>query len=414
MEFIIYNTLFFLAVLVWYQYRKKEITAVTYILSIWLASSVFSIFHVIASDSFERLSLLPSLYFYACFLISLYPVYKFDENCLKNIRVNEVMLNIFIWGISAVAIIPFFENLIHLIDSYLLHPDTYSMYSMYEKRGVANVNKSDLYSWLSPVGRICNSAVLLFRSLTLLLFFYCLTREKIDKLKILGILMVLLNMIFFWLLTSARVSVTFLFLFFLFFLLLFRKVIPKRILKKIAFFSLVIAGMMMVGVGIITIARFENHDLRASISLLDWISLYLGEGLANFNDSMWHILRHTEGDRSFYFLKNLLGYDNIDILAFRERWNEINTNVKPQVFYTYLGDWYSDLGVYFTILLTIVLSLITRLVTLRRNSISFASLYIYLSFCYIFVNGFTIFPHILIGYGLLIELFICFIFSIKK
>jgi oligosaccharide repeat unit polymerase len=416
MEFTIYNMLFFLAMLIMYQYREKKFTAVSYILAMWLASSIFSIFYVMSYGPFDRLTIKPYFYLELCFLISLYPVYKFDVNCLKNIHVDENLLNILILAVSVTAILPFFENLIHFIDTYILHPDVNTLFKMYNDKTTVGVDKYDLTGWISPIGRICNSITLKFQPLVLLSLFYYLTREKINRFRIWGLLLILANISLFTLLMSGRTTVTFLFLFFVFFYSLFRSILSKKILKKIVVIFIVVVGCIVIVVGILSIARFEGHSVDVHHNMFEWISTYLGGGLVDFNDSMWNISQYTKGDRSFSFFLNILGFDTYtDHMEFRQHWTELKTNVLPHRFYTYIGDWYSDLGL-FTVLLIIVLSLIVRKTTSKRNSISFMSLYVYVSFCYVIVNGFMYYPilssHEALGFVLC--LIVCFILSIKR
>jgi oligosaccharide repeat unit polymerase len=325
-------------------------------------------------------------------------------------------LNILIGVVSVAAILPFFENLIHFIDAYILHPDLNTLFKMYEDKTTVGVGKYDLTNWISPIGRICNSITLKFHPLVLLSLFYCLTREKINRLRIWGLLLILANISLFTLLMSGRTIVTFLFFYSVFFYNLFQSILSKKVIKKIAVAFFVAVGCMVIVVGILSMARFEGHSVDTHHSMFEWISTYLGGGLVDFNDSMWNISQYTEGDRSFSFFKNLLGFDTYtEHMEFRQYWTEMKTNVIPHRFYTYIGDWYSDLG-FFTILVIIVLSLLVRKTTSKRNSISFMSLYVYVSFCYMIVNGFMYYPmlssHETLGFVL--GFIVCFILSIKK
>jgi hypothetical protein len=53
-------------------------------------------------------------------------------------------LNIVIFVVSIIAILPFFENLIHFINSYILHPNANAFHSMYEDRTAIGIDKYDL------------------------------------------------------------------------------------------------------------------------------------------------------------------------------------------------------------------------------------------------------------------------------
>jgi oligosaccharide repeat unit polymerase len=365
---------------------------------------------------FDRLALIPYLYFELCFLISLYPIYKFDVNCLKNIRVNAILLNILICVVAIAAILPFFENLIYFIDVYILHPDINTLYNMYVDKVAVGIDKYDLTNWISPVGRICNSITLKFQPIVLLSLFYCLTRKKINKFSVTGLLVILSNISLFTVLLSGRGTVVFFFIFFIFFCLLFRNILSKKLLKQVATVSFVIVGSMTVAMVILSMARFEGHGVNEHHGIVEWISMYLGGALVDFNDSMWNISQYTEGDRSFSFFKDLMGFTTYtEYPEFRLYWHSAKTNVLPHRFYTYIGDWYSDLGPWFTLLLTTVLSLAVRKITSKRKSISFVSLYVYLSFCYIIINGWSIYPY-LTGkstLGIILCLIVCFVLSVN-
>jgi oligosaccharide repeat unit polymerase len=325
------------------------------------------------------------------------------------------MLNAMIYIVSTIVIIPFFENLIHFVDIYILHPNPNSLYEMYINKGVDGIDNNDLTTWLSPIGKICNSIILKIQSLMLLSLFYYLTRKKINKFCVGGILLIIINVILFNVLLSGRGVVVFFLLFSLFFFFLFRKLILKKMLKKIAVAFLIVGGCFAITIGILTIARFSGHGF--DYSMLDWISMYLGGGLVNFDYSMWNILQHTEGDRSFSLFKYLVGFDTyLEHIAFREHWYYEKTNVMPHTFFTYVGDWYSDLGGASTLLLITILSLLVRKITSNPNSISFISLYIYVSFSYIMIVGFTIYPFLTSKstLGIMICFCVCLLLNIKK
>lgn len=88
------------------------------------------------------------------------------------------------------------------------------------------------------------------------------------------------------------------------------------------------------------------------------VSLYLGQGPLEFSRNMYPSTVRTEGDNSFSLVKTALGMktfkDNDDR---REYWEDKQT-IPNFIFYTVIGDVYSDLDFGYTILFCVLISLV--------------------------------------------------------
>ena len=206
MILVIYNSLCFLLLFVWLQLQNKELTITKYVVGIWLTSAVLSVFFASSWGPFTKLSLLPFLFFEICYLISIYPIYKFNDRCLNNIYIeNPKILKFLIIFIAIIAILPFFENFVHIISSFTSHDNT-QIATIYDDKMSGDFDEKKLSIWLGPLARICNSFTRRFWGLELLLLFFYLTRPKINKFILLGLGLAAINPVLFSIAMAGRGS----------------------------------------------------------------------------------------------------------------------------------------------------------------------------------------------------------------
>ncbi|WP_444325263.1 O-antigen polymerase [Paraprevotella clara] len=144
--------------------------------------------------------------------------------------------------------------------------------------------------------------------------------------------------------------------------ILFRGLLPPKVKYKIKRIG-IIGGMCTVaGLTVITFAR-NNFDASTAsdedkANIVTGVSLYLGQGPLEFSRNMYPSTVRTEGDNSFSLVKTALGMktfkDNDDR---REYWEDKQT-IPNFIFYTVIGDVYSDLDFGYTILFCVLISLV--------------------------------------------------------
>lgn len=387
LEYLYPTFLYFLAfvALFGWLYIKKYSLVPLYIVGIWCVSSFFAILFQLAFDvKYEKLSIFPYVFLFICFCISLFPIVK----CQKRIEnaipcVTFGLFDKIIWVFILLSLIPFYENLRYVISSYGAI-DTSGLADMYNDKMYGDGIK---VTWLSSLGMIGNSLDGVFIQLLVFIPFYFLTRKKINKYLLMFSFLPVLNHVLFQLASSGRGFATQFFLDALFLILLFRKQIPSTRFKKLKLVSLVVIPCFFLLLSILTLARGNSSNKGVETSIT--VGYYVAKSHLDFNESLWNIRKHTEGDNSFGFVKDLIGLDvPKDKNAY---WNYSKTGIIPSLFYTYIGDWYMDFGPFFTIVLLLIWSFVFSIIFLReKRTASLLPFFLYFVFCEILINGWTI------------------------
>ena len=251
-----------------------------------------------------------------------------------------------------------------------------------------NTDAKSLVTWLSAPGRILNSIANKFTQLSYVLFFIVLSNKKLQVKHLTLCFIPILNALMYAMARSGRGAVAFAVLYMVFLYLLFKNSIAEELRNKLKKAFFVVFGFFSCVIIMLTIIRYSNS--LGDKTMLVSVSLYLGEGQVRFFEEMWNIHVNTAGDNSFSFFKYIFGEDTfINNLERREYWNANKTGVEPLYFYTFIGDIYSDIGKYSIILYGILFAIIHRCL---KTHISVYAFYMLCVFCYILVNGFTIYP----------------------
>lgn len=365
-------------------YVKKYSLVPLYIVGIWCVSSFFAILFQLAYDvKYEKLSILPYVFLFICFCISLFPIVKCQKRMENTIPCMTFSLfDKIIWVFVLLSLIPFYENMRYVISSYGAI-DTSGLADMYNDKMYGDGIK---VTWLSSLGMIGNSLDGIFIQLLVFIPFYFLTREKINKYLLLFSFLPVLNHVLFQLASSGRGFATQFLLDAVFLILLFRKQIPSTRLKKLKIVSLVVIPCFFLLLSILTLARGNSSNKGVETSIT--VGYYVAKSHLDFNESLWTIRKHTEGDNSFGFVKNLIGLDvPVDKNSY---WNYSKTGIIPSLFYTYIGDWYMDFGAIITIILFIIWSFVSlKIFTRVKTSATLLPFFMYFVFCEILINGWS-------------------------
>lgn len=335
-----------------------------------------------------NLTLSPFIFFHVCFAISIAPIIKFKESSLAKIRVaNPSYLYILFLLFSIVAVVPFVENIIHVISIY--GEESAVLSEIYDEKMEVGFDAAKTVYWLSTIGKIGNSVTGKFSLLLPFLLFYYLTFKKINTILLIGLILAAVNPLLFQLSIAGRGSLSFFILDVIFLYFLFRKKIPIERAKKIKLYGFVGILSAILLLSIITIVRKEGTG--ATFSNLQMVGFYLGKPHLSFNNDMWNIKQLTQGDNSFSFIKSILGIDTFtDFMARREFWNESKIGILPHIFYTYIGDIFMDFGAFGTLLLTLFVAFIIRNLTISPYSISLTRLFIFYLYYTIILHGWSI------------------------
>ncbi len=152
-----------------------------YIVAIWIVSSIYAlIVHVLISGNYSKISFLPYIYLHICFLVSLYPVVKFDyfkEKKLENIYIKPYQ--ILLYGFILVSIIPFIENLMYVLQTY--SSGNAGLADVYSDKMEIGFDSQKVVTWLSPLGRLGNSIDGVFIDFLIFSLFFFLTIRSVSN-----------------------------------------------------------------------------------------------------------------------------------------------------------------------------------------------------------------------------------------
>lgn len=387
------NALLYWITFIFYQIKKKRFDLGSILLLVFAISFSSSIYFFLnTSVDFTKYSILPSLYLFFCIMISIYPILKYNEGSkIRKIKTynNEIIVEAVIIIFAISSIIPFIENLILCLKSSS-DSSTYSLGSIYE-------NSIDIDKGLSWVGRKLNWLINVFQYLIPILFFYELSKPKVRKLILIGLILAILSTVLNAYANASRVGIVRILLYFILSYFLSRSFInqkKRKIFKKIGLlFGSLIIGLVLL----VTMARF-SYDTVGKVQnednpLLTWVSLYTGEGSLRFNTQMWHVNSHSNGDNSFSFIKDSFGFHTFIDNDKRRSYYASNMHIQTEVFYTYIGDFFSDFGGINTLLLVILLSVLLQKTLDKLKNGNIETIIIAAVILNIYIFGFTYFPY---------------------
>lgn len=152
---------------------------------------------------------------------------------------------------------------------------------------------------------------------------------------------------------------------------IFRGVLSPNIKRKMKKMCFIIVSLMIVCVMAITFARkgfnTSNASKQDKVELVSWIALYLGQGPLEFSRQMYPSTVRTEGDNSFSLAKTFLGMKTFkDNNERREYWSS-KQDIPNFIFYTVVGDVYSDFGFLWTIIFISTLSILMILIFKNKD-----------------------------------------------
>lgn len=365
-------------------YTKRPI--ITKVLAgIWLVSFVsaciYAQFGLFGMVDIQYMSL---VYFDACILIYLYPLIVngrsvFCEMTEDSVRVCERLL--FVLGL--LFTVPFIENIVQFISTFTAPSD--SILDVYSDKMDVD-NTEEIVTWLDPVSLRITKTFGRFNRMSILLLFLIFTkRENISYKNYLLYFIAVFTPILGDINSSGRGVFAFFIISVVVLYYLFKNSLTIKIPKTLLTLAASIIGISIIGIIAISSIRSDAYDVEGWI----WTSLYFGEGPVRFLDQMWNIKCSTLGDNSFSFFKAMFGFDTVtDSLMRRQVWHEGITGVDPIRFYTFIGDWFSDLGVNLTLPFIALLSFFVNRY-LKKEKHGLVGIFLVYTYIYIFATGYT-------------------------
>lgn len=370
-------------------FKKNVNKSFLFIVGIWAFSSATSIIYVSEIGHYDRIQIIPYIFLILCLMASFQP-YMIPNDKIRSISIgNDRLFEKMILYLGVISILPFCENLIHLMSSYG-SANTNSLADIYEEKMSGDFDRAKFVNWFSFPGKVFNSINLKFQYCSLFLLFLYMCRDKISR-RLFGLmLIVVLNPVLYQLNMSGRSTVVFNLLRAGLLYFMFNSFLNSNIKRTFLKYGLIILVFSVVLLMILTIARYSTNEGASQISLLAWMSLYSGEGTVNFNNYMWNTNCFTEGDTCFSFIKSILGFDTFDdVFGRRDYWGP-RMGINPVRFYTFVGDLFADLG-YFCLFFLFIIGYGIKSIIVKSNPISAIKMYVFYTWAYLCISGITIF-----------------------
>lgn len=302
---------------------------------------------------YSRITIYPIAYAVGCILITMIPLFSYDNHAVKTMFANErsekfVYFTLCVFSFMAVE--PFIENLVHL---RTVVNNMGATADIYAARADGDNSKSEYLSW---IGRKFFWILFLLRDIIPLLFFYYIIKwKKYNKYVIIGTSMAILNPIIHGFALGGRSTMINTAFYFIFVYMLFRPYMTNKQKSIIDRSLLILSGIAIFGLTAMTIVRYASQE--HSVDIWTWVTLYTGEGILNFCSDLWPLSQACNGDNTFLMIRYILGLtDNIDIESVRATRDVLG--VRNLVFYTYLGTIYYDFNKIGTILYCTIFSIL--------------------------------------------------------
>lgn len=370
MNILVVNSVLYIFLL-FYCYKKRGCKSISFLISsIWAFCSFMSIIYWNSPFFYyaynNDLSIVPFIWQFLLFYISLIPILKIDSVPIS-IDVNNDIVKLLLIIISVSSILPFIENILFLINSFSLEAAFTA-----KDEGMVVSSKAHLSFISQRLGTISQATIFILPSL---LFIYM--RRRVTMLIVILSLFSFINVIIFNIINGNRNA-----LFQVSFCVIINYIFLsegifseyKKIIKKIFIF---LGGSIVLLFSIITIGRFSSDahgDIEnAGIYSVAW---YAGESFINFNMEAWNNVKPLNGTWTFGSLYELLGISN----------KIPSINIRAYAFYSFFGGLYIDYGMIIPIIIISLVSFILC-VLIKRNAINYG-LYIVLTlWSLLLING---------------------------
>jgi oligosaccharide repeat unit polymerase len=397
-----------IATIISYQNKKQHFDAGSVILYSYLLYSITSLLlyknNNILFDTFDRIRLFPFIYLYLMLMLAALPILKYDDYKIKEIqKPNTVLLNIvcIIFIVASLAQLPsIIPDLSKSINKLF----------MYSEGGQELYDEAMLNSHSYGSGNISNLAAIFsgaFYNLGILLFFYYMTRNRHNKLILIGLFSSCIAGILTYISLGQRgviIEMLFSMIITYFALRMFIQKKNKSMIKIIGIVLLIASSFPLIA---LTKSRFGDI-------VGDSIYYYVGQENLYFNNYGLDDGDIRYGDRTIPLFKRMLGFDNVPINFWERRLKYPNLKINDEVFSTFVGDFTLDYGPVVALLIFICFTLFVLINTKVRNGIILFHQLILIHFvmCVCMLGGMKLYPFSDVGGNLQIIVyfvaFICF------
>lgn len=299
----------------------------------------------------QNISWQPLLYLFLTINICLLPILRHSKNLcripFRNNSKGNKFLKCFILICSPFIIEAFLE-----IGFIAIFTSASSLGGIYES---TNDNVGDQLSFL---GRKAMAIVRWFTYIWPILFFYFLNRGKQEKIAILVSFLACSCVILEAYAGASRVTIVRYLMYLFIIFVLYRVNMTKELRHKILKAFIFIGITLLILLSLITISRFAMGGGGNNTSdIWTWVALYIGESPIRFCQYLWDVKGTMEGDNNFSLIKELLGMNPITDLEERREYWELRLGIPNRIFYSFIGDFFFDMGKIYTLIFTFVFSI---------------------------------------------------------
>lgn len=377
-NFLLYAGLFY------FFFKKKCTLILSYIIAIWAFSAFLGIFYTqseVYREGMFKLSLIPFLFLFICFIISLYPFINQRQEIFHISYYNTKYLNIFSWFVVIISFFPFIE-LIYRLMILISSGQFFYLGAMY--KDVAE-GKEDSLIQLSLISTRLAGLVKSFKILSLILFFYYLQKEKNNKILIIGLLIAAFTPALFTLSIGGKTNLIYFLLYFIGLYLFLRKSLPqknKKIIKKIIGLIVLIITILII---FLSIGRYVIGTGDSNSDYKMYLFQYSAESMYNFNENVFHTNKYLNGYYTSLPFFHDIGITDITVAERRDYYSS-QVKYPIQLFYTFIGMFYADFGLFGCIFVLIILSFLFGKIK-KGIQISLPNLILLSTYMYMLIQG---------------------------
>lgn len=336
--------IYFTTLLLFFLIKDKGFNVGTSIILIYAISSFFAILINIfdlygmngVCNKFE-IDFTSVIVYCSLLTITFIPFYKFQSNFIKEITLSKPKLFDFVsyvfFFVAFITIVTIFKDLNKIFnesDFGAIREDFYD--SMLDEGKRLSAIEYIPYIFIR------------YWPLALLFYFYSITFLDKPNWFNLGLFISSLMPVMISILQAGRFAVIYWIMMFFLFYVLFKPHLNKETRRKISLPLMIFGGLILIYFAAVTIARFNTSDLGNENGIINSLTTYIGQPFINFSNifqnfnnesiTIGRILPIT----SNYILN--LNFSNWDYIFEQNERSGIALNV----FYTFIGEVYVDLG----------------------------------------------------------------------
>lgn len=378
-----------------YGYSKRNINPASFLISLYLFSSIASIMLLSGYDSFNvnRIRIEAILYHILVLFLFLFPILKFADFRIINVVFLPIREMLYLaWFIIVFSFFSIGTACTKLFN--VISVGDFGVARTMHNAGEFAQNGVSFYELIGGIG-----VYFVLFSIVLFFYFYVFHPQR----KILSVLLLISSTSFIFqnLAVAGRDAIVRWLFSMIFSYLIFRPYIPKKKKKIINYILIVISIPIILFFYLITVDRFDGRDNP----ILFYVILYLGQSFIYFSygyDLFYEPTFHGRKVFAFLFPQNeQIGSTNLNEIVYADYY--LNT------FSTFVGSIYNDIGNIYTLILGIGFFIFALFIFRNKNRISFLTLVLYLFFYEIMMLGVFYYMH---GYKSAIKSFLLFFFVV--